>query len=154
MKNFDELLDLPYFYEFEADWEDNNNPNNPSRHNIIDWGVIGIEKHNPIIKLFLDIYNSINFIDDDMFIYGKLYDNYGNYSTDIIPFRFNKLLELLNIKKICISDTIENYKNCILNNSSSNNLYVLNYNFTLVKRISKSANAGYWNVWIYDKNIL
>ena len=89
-----------------------------------------------------------------MFIHDKLYDNYGNYSTDIIPFRFNKLLELLNIKKICISDTIENYKNCILNNSSSNNLYVLNYNFTLVKRISKSANAGYWNVLIYDKNIL
>ena len=61
-----------------------------------------------------------------MFIHDKLYDNYGNYSTDIIPFRFNKLLELLNIKKICISDTIENYKNCILNNASSNNLYVLN----------------------------
>ena len=37
MKNFDELLDLPYFYGFEADCEDNNNPNNPSRHNIIDW---------------------------------------------------------------------------------------------------------------------
>ena len=29
-----------------------------------------------------------------------------------------------------------------------------NYNFTLVKRINKSVNAGYWNVWIYDKNIL
>lgn len=150
-KNFDELLDLPYFYGFESDWEDNNNPNNPSRHNIIDWGVIGVEKHNPIIKLFLDIYNSINFIDDDMFIHDKLYDNYGNYSTDIIPFRFNKLLELLNIKKICISDTIENYKNCILNNASSNNLYVLNTKWLSDSNYNKHKDLNHDCICIHER---
>lgn len=126
IKNFDELLDLPYFCGFEYNWNNNGEPNCPSPYNIIEWGVIGFEKHNPIIKLFLDIYDSINFIDDNLFIHDKLYDKDNQFSNDIIPFKFNKLLDLLNIEKVCISDSIDNYKKCILNNVSKNKLYVLN----------------------------
>ena len=52
-----------------------------------------------------------------------------------------------NINELILSKEISNY-------NFHPNKDPFNYNFTLVKRINKSVNAGYWNVWIYDKNIL
>ena len=93
------------------------------------------------------------------------------------PHNPEKYVELINLAVengydilIIDSSLTENIENNINYNSYNINELILskeishynfhpnkdpfNYNFTLVKRISKSANAGYWNVWIYDKNIL
>jgi len=123
-KPFDDLLDQKYFFSAEYNMVNNSKEVfNPV--NIQDWGVLGVESYNPIIKQMLDYYNSINFIDPDYYIHDKIQVSLQGKQEDTINMNYENILKQMNIKKQIVSTSLLDYKN-LVNTQSDNIIYLLN----------------------------
>lgn len=128
-KSFDELLEQHYFCSVEYDiWNKNKYTFNPTFMSNTwwqDWGVVGIEPHNAIIKSMLDYYDSIDFVGADGWIYDKINPTDGIHDTCTINGNYERLLKKLNIKKELVSTSLEQYTD-LVNNSANDIIYCLN----------------------------
>ena len=125
-KNFDELLDMKYFFSavyktWENQEERNRNKNFPMLEGFyahggifFDPAMFGAEKNNILIKKFLDLFKTRNFIDKD-----------GNIDYLILDCKVSQVIWNNYYNKHLIND-FEEYKNLVNYSDLNKDIYVLN----------------------------
>lgn len=144
IKDFDELLPCKYFfnavYDIDKNREIDNGKNFPKTGGLtnyedflFDGGVIGAEPHNHIIKLILDYYDNLDFIEPNtLYIHNGDSYNYFNRrhsGPDFFEYKACKVLSDNQYNKYEFIEDINEYINLVNNSDITKDVYILNTEF-------------------------